>query len=356
MRGTRFFCGQLCALASVLLACGCHSVNAPDSPQLQVDPDIVAAAPPIPRELSKTVLPPYVIESPDLLAIEAIHIVPKQPYRLRPFDVLSIQVSGTPPESPISGLFPVTADGNIVLGPVYGTVRVSGLEFKDVEPLIKKHLRAFLNEPLVSFSLADTAAKQQIAGQHLVGPDGTVTLGTYGNVVVVGLTVPEAKRAIERYLTEYMEDPEVSVEISGYNSKVYYIVTQGAGLGDGVYKFPVTGNETVLDAISQINGLQQVSSKKIWVARPTDVPGQVVRLPVCWQQITADANANSNYQLFPGDRVFIAEDKWVALDTAIGKFTAPFERAMGFSLLGVGTVTRFSGHVLRGGGNPQGTF
>jgi hypothetical protein len=29
---------------------------------------------------------------------------------------------------------------------------------------------------------------------------------------------------------------------------------------------------------------------------------------------------------------------------------------MGFSLLGVGTTTRFSGHVLRGGGNPQGTF
>ena len=186
---------------------------------------------------------------------------------------------------------------------------MAGLEVKEVEPLIRHHLKAFLNEPLVSVSLADTTAKQQIAGQHLVGLDGTVTLGTYGSVQVVGLTVADAKRAIEKYLTTYLEDPEVSVEIAGYNSKVYYIVTQGAGLGDGVYRFPVTGNETVLDAISQINGLQQVSSKKIWVARPTDVPGRVVRLPVSWQQITADANANSNYQLLPGDRVFIAEDK-----------------------------------------------
>ncbi len=310
----------------------------------------------MPRELSKAILPRYVIESPDLLAIEAIHIVPKQPYHLRAFDVLAIQVSGTPAEAPISGLYPITADGNIVLGPIYGSLQVAGLEVKEVEPLIRHHLRAFLNEPLVSVSLADTTAKQQIAGQHLVGLDGTVTLGTYGSVQVVGLTVADAKRAIEGYLTTYLEDPEVSVEIAGYNSKVYYIVTQGAGLGDGVYRFPVTGNETVLDAISQINGLQQVSSKKIWVARPTDVPGRVVRLPVSWQQITADANANSNYQLLPGDRVFIAEDKWVALDTAIGKFTAPLERVMGFSLLGAGTATRFSGHVLRGGGNPQGTF
>ena len=69
---------------------------------------------------------------------------------------------------------------------------------------------------------------------------------------------------------QFFDSLEVSLEVSGYNSKVYYIVTQGAGFGDGVYRFPITGNETVLDAISQINGLQRVSSKKIWVARPTD--------------------------------------------------------------------------------------
>ena len=56
------------------------------------------------------------------------------------------------------------------------------------------------------------------------------------------------------------------------------------------------------------------------------------------------------------DRVFVAEDKRVAVDTAIGKFVAPFERIMGFSLLGVGTTTRFSGRVLRGGGNPNSSF
>src|SRR5208283_2594700 len=143
---------------------------------------------------------------------------------------------------------------------------------------------------------------------------------------------------------------------NGYNSKVYYIVTQGAGFGDGVYRFPVTGNETVLDAISQINGLQRVSSKRIWVARPTDAPGCMQRLDVNWEDITANANACSNYQILPGDRVFVAEDSLIAADTALAKIIAPMERVMGFSILGVGTVTRFSGHVLEGGGNPNGTF
>ena len=59
------------------------------------------------------------------------------------------------------------------------------------------------------------------------------------------------------------------MDVVAYNSKVYYIITQGAGLGDSVRRLPVTGNETVLDAISQIGGLSQVSSKNIWIARPS---------------------------------------------------------------------------------------
>ena len=113
------------------------------------------------------------------------------------------------------------------------------------------------------------------------------------------------------------------------------------------------GNETVLDAIAQIQGLEQVSSKKIWVARPSRTTGNVRILPVDWFAITESASPHTNYQILPGDRVFIAEDKWVAWDTRLAKLTAPFERIMGFTLLSVGTATRLSGPVLQGGGNPN---
>ena len=170
------------------------------------------------------------------------------------------------------------------------------------------------------------------------------------------MTIEQAKAAIEQHLSQFLDDPEISLDVFAYNSKVYYIVTQGAGQGDAVYRFPVTGNETVLDAISQINGLNFNCSKKIWIARPTDEPGQVQLLPVDWDAITSQACAATNYQILPGDRVFVAEDKMVALDTGLAKFTAPFERVMGFSMLGVGTVTRFSGPVLKGGGNNNTSF
>jgi polysaccharide export outer membrane protein len=198
------------------------------------------------------------------------------------------------------------------------------------------------------------SGKQQIAGQHMVGQDGTVTLGSYGSVPLVGMTLAEAKRSIEAHLAQFLEAPEVAVDVFAYNSKVYYVITEGAGFGDGVTRFPVTGNETVLDAIANISGLTEVSSKKIWIARPSQHGQGVQILPVDWQAVTAFGVASTNYQLMPGDRVFVAEDGLVAFDTHLAKLLAPLERAMGFSLLGAGTATRFSGKVLQGGGNPQG--
>ncbi len=339
------------ALLGLLLATnGCCGPEARPVESNVMQPQIM------PRELCKTVLPPYVIEPPDILLIEAVRVVPKAPYRLKTSDVLAIQVLGTPTDMPIAGTRQIEPGGVVRLGPRYGAVSVAHLTVEEAEIAIREHLRRTIKEPVVTVSLAEIAGKQQIAGQHLVGPDGTVTLGIYGSVRIVGMTLPQAKFCIEQYLSQYLDEPEISMEVWAYNSKVYYVVTQGAGLGDAVYRFPVTGNETVLDAISQINGLNQLSSKQIWIARPSDCPGQCQILPVEWDAITAHASAGTNFQLLPGDRVFVAEDKYVAFDNGLAKFLAPAERIMGFSVFGAGTATRFSGPVLSGGGNPRSNF
>jgi polysaccharide export outer membrane protein len=232
---------------------------------------------------------------------------------------------------------------------------VTGVTPEQAQEEVRRVMAMHVQDPVVSLSLIEMSGKQQIAGQHLVGPDGTVTLGSYGGVPVVGLTLAEAKLAIEQHLTRYLEDPEIAVDVFAYNSMVYYVVTEGAGFGDGVTKFPITGNDTVLDAISNINGLTQVSSKRIWIARPSPENGDCQLLPVDWQAVSAYGSTATNYQLMPGDRVFVAEDGLVATDTYLAKMLAPLERAMGFTLLATGTATRLSGKVLQGGGNPQGT-
>ena len=351
-------CASIVFGVAVLLSIGGCQIPAAGTgrPECCATPPGCMMAPPVPREMAKTVMPPYRVEPPDVLLIEAVHIVPRAPYHLRALDLLHIEVMGTLPGAPISGLFRIEPGGTVKLGSHYGSVMLGGLLVCEAEAAIQKHLLTYLRQPIVSVTLAEISVKQQIGGQHLVGPDGTVTLGSYGSVSVAGLTLAEAREAILAHLGQYLAEPDVSIDVYAYNSKVYYVIVQGAGMGDGVYRFPVTGNDTVLDAISHINGLTQVSSKKIWIARPTECPQVRQTLPVDWEQITALGLAGTNYQLFPGDRVFIAEDKLIALDTGLGKIIAPLERIMGFTLLGTGTATRLSGPVLQGGGNKNSNF
>jgi len=301
--------------------------------------------PDMPRELSKTVLPTYTIEPPDILVIEAIHIVPRSPYFLRTGDVIAVNVIGTLPDAPIAGAFVVQPGGIINLGAPYGAAKVAGSSVEQVQENVRQILVQHIREPVVSVSLVEMSGRQQIAGQHLVGPDGTVTLGSYGSVSVVGQTLMQAKQTLERHLANVLENPEISVDVFAYNSKVYYVVTEGAGSGDSITRFPITGNETVLDAISNVNGLQSVSSKRIWIARPTPGADGVQILPVDWQAVVATGATSTNYQLLPGDRVIIGEDKLVATDTHLAKLLAPAQRVLGFTLLGYGTAGRVWGKL-----------
>jgi len=350
-RNQRFLTGPvaraLAAAAMLLQLTGCNIYGRPQrstTQQVMLD----AQCPPEPgrmpaKELAKVTLPAYVIEPPDILLIDALRVVPKPPFKIQSFDSLQVIVEGTLLEQPINGLYVVEPGGMLDLGPSYGKVMVGNMSLEEAQDAVFKHLKRVLKEPQVSLTLAQAAGQQQIAGEHLVGPDGTINLGTYGSVFVTGLTLEEAKVAIEKHLAQFLDAPLVSLDVFAYNSKVYYVVTEGAGFGDNIARFPVTGNETVLDAISQINGLSRLSSKDIWIARPAPSGvGCDQVLPVDIEAIMKGGSTATNYQLLPGDRVFIAQDQWIAFDSIIGKVTAPFERIFGFTLLGTSLVQQIN--------------
>src|SRR4029453_7920863 len=101
--------------------------------------------------------------------------------------------------------------------------------------------------------------------------------------------------------------PEVGGDVVGLNRKLYYVILEGAAGGPQVFRLPVTGNETVLDAIAQVNGMLPVSDKyEVLLARPScmDQAGDQV-YPVDWEGIATRGRTATNYQLLPGDRVYI---------------------------------------------------
>jgi polysaccharide biosynthesis/export protein len=346
----------------ILLSClpGCLSLGG--SPH-NTEPALLPVPPHIPRELQKTTLPDYVIEPPDILRIEVTRLVPKAPYKLGPGDGLLVQVAQADGTLILNEVISVELDGTMQFGSPFddpneetdpalhidGPINVGGLYMDEARKLVTAHVAKTVASPSVRVTLSEFAMQQTISGEHLVASDGTVTLGAYGRVRVTGLTVEEAREAVNSHLSQFLQLPNASVDVFAYNSKNYYIILQGAGLGDQVAQFPVTGNETVLDALSNVNGLSSTSSDEVWISRPgrNIFEGHQI-LPVNYCAVTQFADTTTNYQLMPGDRLFVREDKLMAADTQFGKIIAPIERILGVVLLGTNTASRIEFYKQQG--------
>ncbi|MCR4415711.1 MAG: polysaccharide biosynthesis/export family protein [Thermoguttaceae bacterium] len=340
-----------CGLAAIALGVACVMTGC--QPFDHYDHSLDGPAPPAaepPRELAKVSLPEYRIEPPDVLQLEVLKLVPLPPYHIETADLLQIDIQGTPADQPISGAYPVDEEGRIQLGPSYGAIRVAGLTVDEAQRAIELHLRQILRLPEVAVQIARPSNVQQVSGQYLVASDGTINLRQYGTVHVAGKTLSEARLAIEQQLSRFFDTPRVSLDVVAYNSKVYYIITSGAGLGDNIVKVPVTGNETVLDALAEVRGLSQMSSTNVWVARPAPHGFYCEQiLPVDYEAITRGGSTATNYQLLPGDRVFIAEDRSTALANWIGKVFSPVERVAGALGLTASTIRNFNNINTRTG-------
>jgi polysaccharide biosynthesis/export protein len=213
------------------------------------------------------------------------------------------------------------------------------------QELSKVSLPPYIIEPpdILLIESTQSLRDQPIRGQHLVRPDGTIGMGIYGSVYVAGMTLEQAQAAVVAQVSQRVQKldaRDLYVDVLAYNSKVYYVITDGGGYGEQVFRFPITGNETVLDAISQIAGLPAVASKKrIWLARP--IPGDCQNhqvFPIDWIGITQGAVTATNYQILPGDRVYVMANGWITFDSRVAKVLSPFTRMFGFTLLGAETV------------------
>jgi len=320
----------------------------------------------VPRELRKTSLPSYQIEIPDILLIQAVHHLRPPHAPIRAGEPLLVQASRTVPLvehdtqvsrqfKEINNIYVIGTDGYLNLGPEYGKVLAAEQTLEEIQRRVSSHMSRIAPESQVLVTLPNPQNEQVVAGQHLVRMDGTVGLGIYGNVYVNGMTREQARCAVERHLSQHIHNPRVSLDVLAYNSKKYYVVVDGGGAGEQVVPLPSTGNETVLDAIASIQGLPSVASKAdIWVARPAPGCSTDQILPVKWNAIVQGAQTETNYQVFPGDRIYVKADKLIALDTAVAKLTAPLERVLGFTLLGNGTVQTLrlgKAAFNQGGGN-----
>lgn len=98
-----------------------------------------------------------------------------------------------------------------------------------------------------------------------VEEDGIIFLPLIGAVKARGLTVQQLQDEVaRRYADGYIVEPNVSIHVTEYRSKKAYVL--GEVNKPGLYE--ITGNATVLEAISKAEGLTRTASDRLVITRP----------------------------------------------------------------------------------------
>lgn len=135
-----------------------------------------------------------------------------------------------------------------------------------------------------------------VSGEVTVRPDGKITLPLIGDLQAAGRTPQALAQNVTERLSEFLNRPEVTVEVRAVRSKKYYITGQVNRTG----AFPLTVPTTVLEALSGAGGFQQwAKRKRIVILRGNK------RFKFNYNEVIEGKNLEQNIYLENGDHIIV---------------------------------------------------
>lgn len=177
----------------------------------------------------------------------------------------------------------------------------------DPRELSKMVLEAFYVQPgdVLLLEVLDLESDVRLPADQPVMVDGSIDLGAYGRIIVAGMTIEQIEVAVTAAVQSLHPDQTIkpiNVRLSTAESAVYYVLGEVNAPGS----YPLIGRETVLDGIVVAGGLSDRASEcQVILSRPTPPGSCRIVLPVCYDRVVQLGDTSTNYQLRPGDRIFV---------------------------------------------------
>jgi len=134
-------------------------------------------------------------------------------------------------------------------------------------------------------------------GPKGVRPDGKITLPLVGDLQAAGLTPDRLASQLKQALSEYVKQPDVTVEVIQVNSKRYTIT----GEVNRASAFPLVVAVHVFDAINIAGGFRDFANKKDILILRSD--GK--RFHFNYQEYVKGKNMDKNILLENGDTIIV---------------------------------------------------
>ena len=138
--------------------------------------------------------------------------------------------------------------------------------------------------------------EQDFTSPYIVRPDGKITLPLIGDVQAAGLTPERLAAQLKQGLSDYINNPDVTVTVTQVNSKKYFITGEVGRPGE----YPLAVPIKVFDALSNAGGFREFANKKkIVIIRGSE------RLKFNYNDIIKGKNLEQNIYLQNGDTIVI---------------------------------------------------
>ena|SRR3989338_2621294 len=166
----------------------------------------------------------------------------------------------------------------------------------------------------------------EVSGEFMINNDGQIQYEFVGDISVAGLTKNEASKVIAEALSRYIISPEVTVKITGYNSKVVYVIGEVSHPG----KIYMRGDTiTIREALIQA-GLPTLSAKgkKSSLITPS-ADGKPRQIQVNVDKLLMKGDLRENYVMKPGDTLYVPPTAMAKVMRVIQPVAAPISTAAG---------------------------
>ena len=143
-----------------------------------------------------------------------------------------------------------------------------------------------------------------------VRPDGRITIPLVRDMVVVGKTPTQLEADISTVLSEYIEQPLVSVIVNDSVGELsQQIRITGAGAQPAA--LPYRSGMTVLDAMIAVGGLGEFAAgNRATLTRYNEKSGENVPYRLRLKDLLNKGDATANVALKPGDTISIPESRF----------------------------------------------
>ena len=169
----------------------------------------------------------------------------------------------------------------------------------------------------------------EVCGTYIINQEGKIQYEFVGDVILAGLTKEQATQVLADKLSVYIIKPDVTVKISGYNSKIVYVVGEVATPGRvAMHGDTITVRDALLSAGLPLTGSAATNSASIFTPSSS---GKVIRKKVNVEALLYKGDLRENYVMRPGDCLYVPATFLTKAMRMISPVTTPISQLAGTS-------------------------